>query len=146
MHIPAKVDYALRALLELASRNGTATAESLAGAQNLPTKFLAAILSDVRRAGLIISRRGLDGGYRLSRPASQITVADVIRAIDGPVAEVHGLRPEMDLYQGAAEHLEDVWISTRATLCAVLETISLDNIIKDQVPRQGTKVVAGKKA
>jgi Rrf2 family protein len=142
MHIPAKVDYAMRALLELSQHGEPATAETLAQAQNLPPKFLTSILNDLRRAGLVSSRRGIDGGYRLSRPPGEITVADVMRAIDGPLAEVHGLRPEMTTYEGAAQHLQEVWIATRASLRAVLETTTLDHITKGQLPRAVAKLVA----
>ena len=142
MHIPAKVDYAMRALLELSQHGEPATAEALAQAQHLPPKFLTSILNDLRRAGLVSSRRGIDGGYRLSRPANDITVADVMRAIDGPLAEVHGLRPEMTTYEGAAQHLQEVWIATRASLRAVLETTTLDHITKGKLPRAAAKLVA----
>lgn len=142
MHIPAKVDYAMRAMLELADRAEPATADSLAQAQHLPTKFLTAILNDLRRAELVISRRGIEGGYRLARPATQITVADVMRAIDGPLAEVRGMRPEMATYQGAAKSLQDVWIATRASLRSVLEKITLDQITKGQLPKSVDKLVS----
>ena len=142
MHIPAKVDYAMRALLELASRGEPATAESLADAQHLPTKFLTSILNELRRGGLVISRRGVEGGYRLSRPASQISVADVMRAIDGPLAEVRGLRPEMTTYEGSAEHLQDVWIATRASLRSVLEAVNLEQIVGARLPSRVAKLVA----
>ncbi len=134
VHIPAKVDYGMRALLELACSGVPATADSLARAQGLPAKFLAAILNDLRRAGLVSSQRGLEGGYRLGRPADQITVADVMRALDGPLAEVRGLRPEMTSYEGAAAHLQDVWIATRASLRAVLEQVTLEDIVKGRLP------------
>jgi Rrf2 family protein len=142
MHIPAKVDYAMRALLELAQRDEPATAESLAEAQILPTKFLSAILSDLRRAGLIASRRGTDGGYLLARPTTEITVADVMRAIDGPLAEVRGLRPEMTTYLGPAEHLQDVWIATRASLRAVLDRVTIAHIVTGRFPREVAKLVS----
>jgi Rrf2 family protein len=142
MHIPAKVDYAMRALLELASRGEPATAESLADAQHLPTKFLTSILNELRRGGVVISRRGVEGGYRLSRPANQISVADVMRAIDGPLAEVRGLRPEMTSYEGSAEHLQDVWIATRASLRSVLESVTLDQIVADRLPARIARIVA----
>ena len=142
MHIPAKIDYAMRALLELASGSQPATAESIAAGQHLPTKFLSAILGDLRKAGLITSRRGIEGGYRLARPASEITVADVMRAIDGPLAEVRGLRPEMTTYEGAAERLQDVWIATRASLRSVLENVTIDHIIADKLPKHVAKMVA----
>jgi Rrf2 family protein len=142
VHIPAKVDYGMRALLELAQAEGPATGEALASSQGLPAKFLAAILNDLRRAGLVHSQRGLDGGYRLGRPPDQITVADVMRALDGPLAEVRGLRPEMTSYQGAAAHLQDVWVATRASLRGVLERINLDDIVKGKLPTPIAKLVA----
>ena len=134
VHIPAKVDYGMRALLELASTDGPATGESLARAQGLPPKFLAAILNDLRRAGLVHSQRGLEGGYRLGRTPDQITAADVMRALDGPLAEVRGLRPEMMAYQGAAAHLQDVWVATRASLRTVLERVTLEDMVKGRLP------------
>ena len=139
MHIPAKVDYALRALLELAVQTGPATAESLAASQDLPTKFLTAILNDLRRAGLVTSRRGVDGGYRLAKAPRAISVADVMRVLDGPLAEVQGMRPEMTQYLGPAEHLKDVWIVTRASLRSVLEPITLEHILKGELPRSAAK-------
>ena len=142
MHIPAKVDYGMRALLELAQSDGPATGETLARAQGLPAKFLAAILNDLRRAGLVVSQRGLDGGYRLSRPAGEITVADVMRALDGPLAAVRGLRPENATYQGAAIRLQDVWVATRASLRAVLEQVTLEDIVKGQLPPEIAGMVA----
>jgi Rrf2 family protein len=142
MHIPAKVDYAMRALLELVERGEPATADSLAQAQHLPTKFLTSILNDLRRGGVVISRRGVEGGYRLSREPSDITVADVMRAIDGPLAEVRGLRPEMTSYEGAAQHLQDVWIATRASLRSVLEAVTLDQIVANELPDRIAKLVA----
>lgn len=146
VHIPAKVDYAMRALLELATRDTPTSAESLAEAQDLPTKFLSAILSELRRAGLISSRRGLDGGYQLARPALEISVADVMRAIDGPLAEVRGLRPEMTEYRGAATHLQDVWIATRASLRSVLEPVTLEHIAQGRLPKSAAKYLSDPEA
>jgi Rrf2 family protein len=142
VHISAKVEYAMRALLELALSGEAATAETLAEAQHLPTKFLSVILVDLRRAGIIENRRGTDGGYRLARPADRITVADVMRGIDGPLAEVRGLRPEMATYEGPAEHLQDVWIATRASLRAVLDGVTIDQIIAGRFSRQVAKLIA----
>jgi Rrf2 family protein len=142
VHIPAKVDYGMRALLELAITDGPATGESLANAQGLPAKFLAAILNDLRRSGLVTSQRGLDGGYRLSKSAADITVADVMRALDGPLAEVRGLRPEMTSYIGAAEHLQDVWVAARASLRSVLEEVTLEDVVKGKLPPRIAKLVA----
>ena len=142
MHIPAKVEYGMRALLELASSDGPSTGESLARAQGLPPKFLAAILNDLRRAGLVHSQRGMEGGYRLGRPADKITAADVMRALDGPLAEVRGLRPEMTSYEGAAARLQDVWVATRASLRAVLENVTLQDMVKGKLPAPIARLVA----
>src|SRR5271168_3837750 len=125
MHISAKVDYAVRALVGLAAAGGgPAPGASIAIAEGLPVKFLEGILAELRRAGIVASMRGAEGGYRLARPASQITIAEVMRAIDGPLAEVRGERPESATYEGAARHLQDVWIAVRASLRAVLEATS----------------------
>jgi Rrf2 family protein len=142
MHISAKVEYGMRALLTLADRDDSCTAESLAQAQGLPTKFLGAILNDLRRAGLVTSQRGGDRGYRLARPASSITVADVMRSLDGPLAEVRGLRPEMAKYQGPARHLQDVWVAVRASLRTVLERVTLDDVVKGKLPSPVAKLTA----
>jgi Rrf2 family protein len=135
VHIPAKVDYGMRALLTLVERGEPATAEELAEAQGLPPKFLGAILNDLRRAGVVASRRGSEGGYRLARPAVKVTVADVMRALDGPLAEVRGIRPEAALYEGAAEHLQDVWVAVRASLRRVLDNVTLDDVVRGRLPR-----------
>ena len=140
VHIPAKVDYGMRALLALTARGEPTTAEALAEAQALPSKFLGAILNDLRRAGIVASQRGSEGGYRLARPATEITVADVMRALDGPLAEVRGLRPEAATYDGPAEHLQDVWIAVRASLRSVLERVNLDDVVQGRLPRAVAKL------
>ncbi len=103
-------------------------------AQGIPAKFLESILNDMRRAGLLTSQRGPDGGYRLARPASEITVADVIRPLDGPLAEIRGLRPEAANYVGAAEHLQAVWVAVRASLRSVLDEVTIAGIVSGQLP------------
>jgi Rrf2 family protein len=140
VHIPAKVDYGMRALLTLVEKGEPATAEELAEAQGLPPKFLGAILNDLRRAGLVASRRGSEGGYRLARPSVKVTVADVMRALDGPLAEVRGMRPEAALYEGAAEHLQEVWVAVRASLRRVLDSVTLDDVVKGRLPRSVAKL------
>jgi Rrf2 family protein len=135
VHIPAKVDYGMRALLTLAALDRPATSEDLARAQGLPVKFLGSIMTDLRRAGLVVSQRGADGGYRLGRPAATIAVADVMRALAGPLAEVRGLRPESATYQGPAEHLQEVWVAVRAALRGVLENVSLQDVVRGRLPR-----------
>jgi Rrf2 family protein len=135
VHIPAKVDYGLRALLLLAAVEEAQSAENLAADQGLPPRFLGAILADLRRAGLVVSQRGAEGGYRLARPAAEITAADVIRALDGPLAEVRGYRPESTSYEGAAAHLQDIWVAVRASLRNVLEHVTLAEIVSGRLPR-----------
>jgi Rrf2 family protein len=141
VYISAKVDYAVRALCTLADADGKpVTAEALAQSQGLPAKFLESILNDMRRAGLLLSQRGAEGGYRLSRPASAVTVADVIRPLDGPLAEVRGLRPEAASYEGSAEHLQDVWVAVRASLRRVLEQVTIADIVSGRLPKSVQKL------
>lgn len=142
VHVSAKSDYALRAMLTLAATDGPLRGEELARTQGLPVKFLENILVDLRKAGLVANRRGSDGGYRLARPATEITPAEVIRALDGPLAEVRGLRPETALYEGPAEHLQDVWVAVRASLRAVLEHITLAHIVAGQFPAPVRRLTA----
>jgi Rrf2 family protein len=142
MHIPAKVDYGIRARHALTAAGAPQTAEYLAGEQGLPPRFLGAILADLRRAGIVASQRGAEGGYRLARDSSQITIADVIRALDGPLAEVRGYRPELTIYDGAAENLQQVWVAVRASLRSVLEKVSLADVIAGTLPAHVKKMTA----
>ena len=144
MYISAKVDYATRVLLVLAAADpGTSIkGETLATGQGLPVKFVENTLVDLRRAGLVSSQRGPDGGYRLARPAKEIAVADVIRALEGPLAEVHGVRPEDTVYEGAAENLQEVWVAVRAALRLVLESTTLADVVDGRLPKQVAKLVA----
>jgi Rrf2 family protein len=136
VHISARTDYAMRALLTLAASDGALVkGDALAAAQSLPRKFLEQILIELRRGGIVESHRGAVGGYRLARPADAITLADVMRAVDGPLAEVRGLRPEDTGYVGAAEHLQDVWVAVRASLRAVLESVTLADVVNGKLPR-----------
>lgn len=135
MYISAKVDYAIRALCGLADQDHAMTTASLAADQHLPEKWLEAILNDLRRMNLVISRRGPEGGYVLSRPASEISVADVIRPLDGPLAEVRGLRPEAANYEGSAEGLRTVWVAVRASLRSVLEETTIDDIVSGRLSK-----------
>jgi Rrf2 family protein len=135
MRISAKADYAVRAALELAAATQVPVkGERISDAQRIPLKFLENILVDLRQAGLVASQRGPDGGYRLDRPASEITVADIIRAVDGPLAVVHGDRPDATKYDGSAAGLEDVWVALRANVRAVLEEVSLADIVDHSLP------------
>ena len=102
--------------------------------QGLPLKFLENTLTALRRSGLLETQRGTDGGYRLARPADRITVADIMRPLDGPLAEVRGEKPEAAVYSGPAEHLRDVWVAVRAALRGVLETVTLADIVAGELP------------
>jgi len=142
MQISAKVDYGVQALLVMAVAQEPMTAEELATDQGLPGKFLGVILNDLRRAGIVVSHRGREAGYDLARPASEITLADVIRALEGPLAEVRGLRPETATYQGAAVHLQDAWIAVRASLRAVLEHMTIEQVAKGEMSPEVAQLVA----
>jgi len=142
VQISAKVDYGMRALLVLALTGNAMTADALAHDQGLPGKFLGVILNDLRRAGIVVSHRGREAGYSLARPASEVTVAEVIRALEGPLAQVRGLSPETAAYQGAAVHLQDAWIAVRASLRAVLEGITLEHIATGKLPPDVERLVA----
>jgi Rrf2 family protein len=135
MRLSARADYALRAAIELAATTGThTTAEQLARAQKIPGKFLEAILTQLRRAGLVRSQRGPDGGFWLARPAAEISLADIIRAIDGPLVGVRGERPEKVGYLGVAEPLQTVWIALRANERAILEEVTLEHVVSGDLP------------
>ena len=122
MRVSAKVDYALRAALELAAAGDWPTkGERISQAQDIPLKFLENILLELRNGGLVQSQRGAEGGYWLARPAEEIKLADVIRAVEGPLANVRGSRPETVEYAGPAAKLQDVWVALRANMRAVLE-------------------------
>lgn len=141
MRLSARADYALRAAIELAaSDSGHVTSEQLAKAQRIPGKFLEAILTQLRRAGLVRSQRGPDGGFWLARPAEEISLADIIRAIDGPLLGVRGERPENLGYIGAAEPLQTVWIALRANERAVLEEVTLAHLVKGPLPERVRKL------
>jgi Rrf2 family protein len=136
MRISAKVDYAVRASIELASvdRERPTKAEAISRAQEIPPKFLENILADLRQAGLVRSQRGAEGGYMLARAPEEITVADVIRAVEGPMASVRGGRPEDVSYEGNAEPLQRVWIAVRSSLRAVAEHVTLADLARGQLP------------
>ena len=147
MYISAKVDYAMRALLEIAAGNqvdptAMFKAENLAASQHIPSRFLEGILRQLRQAGIVTSKRGADGGYRLARPAAEVTVASVVRALDGPLAEVRGVRPEDAVYDGPAEHLQEVWIATRSALRNVLDSVTLADIVDGALPEHLNALVA----
>ena len=129
VRVSAKVDYALRAMLELAASEGLVKSERVAVAQGIPQKFLENILLDLRHGELVTSRRGIEGGYALARPASEISVADVIRAVEGPIATVRGARPEDAEYVGAATGLQPLWLDLRTAMRDVLEQTTLADVV-----------------
>jgi Rrf2 family protein len=136
MRISAKAEYAVRAAVELAAADGDKPlkAARIAEAQDIPLPFLENLMGDLRQAGVVRSHRGPEGGFSLDRPAEEVTLADVIRAVDGPLASVRGDRPENTSYSGAAEPLTRVWIAVRASLRSVLEATTLDDVVKGRLP------------
>jgi Rrf2 family protein len=136
MRVSAKADYALRALIEIAAHaDGTAvSAEELGRRQNIPRNFLQAILADLRRADIVMSQRGQSGGWRLARDPEAVTVADVIRAVDGPLVSVYGLRPEAVQYNDSARELQHVWIAARSALREVFERVTIKALADGQLP------------
>jgi Rrf2 family protein len=144
MRVSAKVDYALRASAELAveAGQGPVKGDRIAGAQKIPVKFLENILLDLKHAGLVQSQRGAEGGYWLAKAPEEISLADVIRAVEGPIANVRGERPEQVEYAGAAEPLREVWIAVRGNLRAVLETVTLADVVAGRLPDEVSRVAA----
>jgi Rrf2 family protein len=131
VRVSAKVDYALRATIELAAAApGQVKGERLAAVQSIPHKFLENILADLRNGGIVASQRGAEGGYRLARPADEITIADVIRVVEGPIASVRGERPDDLDYEGTAVPLRDTWIELRAAMRGVLEQTTLADLVE----------------
>jgi Rrf2 family protein len=143
VQISARAEYAVRAAVVLAAAHPrTLSAQTLATEQNLPRKFLETILADLRRAGLVRSTRGVDGGYTLARPPGQIAVAEVLRAADGPLAGVRGLRPEETAYDGAAVHLQELWVAVRAAVRRVLDEVSLAEVARGRLPAHVRRLLA----
>lgn len=142
MEISAKVDYAVRALLELARREpDRVKTDVIVADQQMPKKFVEAILGDLRREGIVRAHRGASGGYALARPAKQITIGQIIRAVDGPLAEVRGLRPHETSYDGVAEHLPELWVAVRSSLRRVLDETSLAHVLGGRYPAHVRKLV-----
>lgn len=138
VRVTAKVDYALRALAELAARydSGPVKREAIAAAQQIPVTFLETILLDLKKVGIVQSQRGQEGGYWLCRPPAEVTLADAIRAVEGPLANVRGARPESVEYQGVAVPLQEVWIALRASMRNVLEGVTLADLVAGRLPTQ----------
>lgn len=142
MRLSARVDYALRAVVEIAATAGLLTSERIARAQEIPPKFLESILLQLRRGGIVHAQRGPDGGYWLARPASEISLADVIRVIDGPLANVRGHRPEEVGYRGAACSLQEVWIALRAAEREILDLVTVADVAAGKLPERVQTLVA----
>ena len=139
MHVSARADYGMKALMELTAAYALDPSlliktDALAREQEIPAKFLENILRSLKQAGIVWSQRGAVGGFRLARPPQQISVADVIRALDGPLAAVRGGPPEEISYSGNAQHLSEVWIATRAAVRAVLEQVTLADVASGHMP------------
>jgi Rrf2 family protein len=144
MRVSAKVDYAVRAGAELAAATGEGPVkgDTIAKAQAIPFKFLENILLDLKHAGLVQSQRGAEGGYWLAKEPAEISLADVIRAVEGPIANVRGERPEQVEYAGAAEALREVWIAVRGNLRAVLETVTLADVASGTLPNDVRRIAS----
>ncbi len=142
MQISAKTEYAIRALLMLAAREpNLVKVDLVVEEQQLPKKFVEAILGELRRAGIVRTQRGAEGGYALARPATEITLGQVFRAVDGPLAEVRGLRPHETAYAGVARHLPQVWVAVRASLRTVLDETTLQHALTGKLPPHVRRLV-----
>jgi Rrf2 family protein len=149
MRLSARVDYALRAVCELASAEDAArpvTSDRLATAQQIPPKFLESILLQLRRGGIVHAQRGPEGGYWLTRAAGDISLADVIRAVDGPLAHVRGHRPEDLGYHGSAQALQQVWIALRASEREILELVTIADVASGEMPERVRDLIADPRA
>ena len=147
MQVTARVDYAIRAVVELAAHPDQALSRNeLATAQGMPGKFLESILRDLTREGLLASQRGSGGGFRLNRPPEQIPLADIVRAVDGPLAAVRGSAPEGIAYTGSATALTKVWVAVRASLRQVLEATTVAHIVAGEFPAPVQQLIADEQA
>ena len=148
MRISAKADYAVRAMAELAAAPAgqPVKADALAASQDIPRNFLDNILSELRLSGLVRTLRGPEGGSMLARPAKEITVAEVLRSVEGPLAAVRGTRPEALEYPGAATRLPEVWIAVRANLRGVLERVTLADLAAGKLPADIAKLAKNPEA
>src|SRR5271163_2094752 len=148
MHVTAKADYAVRAAVELAagSQDSPRKVDQLAQAQDIPVSFLENILTQLRSAGVVRSQRGPEGGYWLAQPADEVTLAQIIRAVEGPLVGVRGQRPEEVEYAGSAESLQQVWIALRANLRAVLEQVTVADVAEGRLPKEVVALTRGEEA
>jgi Rrf2 family protein len=147
MRITAKADYAIRATLELAAAESPPLKrDEIAEAQKIPVKFLETILAELKHASILTSQRGADGGYSLARPADEITLGDVLRVIEGPLATVRDDRPESTTYRGPAEALQEVWVALRSNMRAVLEGVTLQDIVDGELPAEVARLASDPEA
>jgi Rrf2 family protein len=146
VHVSARADYGIRALLELAVAYGEdphrlVKADAIASAQGIPIKFLEAILRQLRLAGIVATQRGSDGGYRLDRDPSDVTIAGIVRGLDGPAVDLRSNRPEDQEYKGSSQHLREVWVALRASMSRVLESVTLADIAEGRLPQNVASTV-----
>ncbi|MEU6023099.1 RrF2 family transcriptional regulator [Micromonospora sp. NPDC048871] len=135
MQISARGDYAVRAALSLAAAYpALLSTQTISAEQDMPRKFLEAVLADLRRSGIVRAQRGAEGGYALARPPREVTVGAVLRAVEGPLAGVRGMRPEETSYEGVAQHLPGFWVAVRAALRRVVDEVSLADVISGRLP------------
>lgn len=148
MNITARADYAITAIVGLAAAEGgrAVPAEVIAREAGIPHKFLESILRDLRRAGIVTSTRGSRGGYVLTRPADEVALGDIVRAVDGPLAQVRGERPQNTAYAGAARHLPHVWVAVRAALRHVLDETTVADVLSGELPSHVAALAGGKDA
>ena len=147
MRVSAKADYAVRAAAELAAADeGPVKGERLAEAQDIPLQFLEHILLELKHHGIVRARRGAKGGYWLARPADDVTIAEIVRAVEGPIAHVQSTPPEAIEYRGNSQHLQEVWIAVRASLRSVLEEVTLADLVSGELPSAVRELAATKDA
>jgi Rrf2 family protein len=148
MHVTAKADYAVRAVIELAgsSQGSPRKVDDVAQAQHIPVSFLENILTQLRSSGIVRSQRGPEGGYWLAQPAAEVSLADIIRAVEGPLVGVRGQRPEEIEYVGSAEALQNVWIALRTNLRKVLESVSVADVAAGKLPKEVTALTREEEA
>ncbi len=147
MQVTARVEYALRAVAELAAEpEHSFSRNDLATAQGLPGKFLESILRDLTREGVLLSRRGSGGGLQLARPAAEISLAQVVRAVDGPLAAVRGIAPEGVTYAGPAKALTEVWVAVRAAVRTILETTTVADLVSGELPENVRALISSDEA
>ncbi|MFI0794053.1 RrF2 family transcriptional regulator [Micromonospora rubida] len=143
MQISARGDYAVRAALSLATAYPSLlSTQAIAAEQDMPRKFLEAVLADLRRAGLVRAQRGAEGGYTLARPPKEVTIGAILRAVDGPLAGVRGMRPEETSYEGAAENLPRLWVAVRAAVRQVVDEVSLSELTSGRLPGHVRRLIA----